>query len=317
MRSTFLTLALASAASACAAGSAGAQTINPKTLQLFNASQILAKPLEVTTFSWTVHNAPILLPPVATHICLLTGFSGKLAGDGELVRLYIDKSASGGPHFMLGGKSGQGELKLTASCARRDQFVVPSTTQWGETVFDIQSASGCGNKAIQTGAGTSQAQFLAALGGRFAGDGENVMAGKGMINIAACSGTVSAGALAIGQLFGTPIYRTPDGRTGDAAKATFVSSFKSNWKDNAWFTLTGSMHISSTGTIFMSPVNDALCGIVGISGKYNGYGEVLSVEREGKNGEGWWVARVGAGYGANEPSVAVSMRCLSRDQRKL
>ena len=137
MRTPLLMFALAYAATASSAASAGAQTINPKAVQLFTSSQILAKPLEVSTYSWTAYSPPTLLPPVATHICLLTGFSGKLAGEGELVRIYIDKGAAGGPRFMLGGKSGQGELRLTASCARRDQFVIPSTTAWAEAVFDM------------------------------------------------------------------------------------------------------------------------------------------------------------------------------------
>ncbi|MDG2533849.1 hypothetical protein P6144_09350 [Sphingomonas sp. HITSZ_GF] len=300
-------------------------TVNTAQAQIAasQAEQILAKPLQITEFSWSAGDPAAIGPPVSTHFCVLTRFSGKLAGEGEFINLYIDQAAAGGPRYMLGGRSGQAQLRLTAGCAARNQFVLEEgKIPWIEKISAVKSDSGCGAKSQTAGLFSGLAPFLAGLGGRFAGEGENVMATVGpnnapLASIQACSGKVSASVLGIGRLFAAPLYRTKTGRTKNPAAAVFVAWVKTTYTGSAWQNLTGDAKYMGTGPQYLVPADDALCGIAGIGGKFNGYGEKVELTQEAVNGQRVWRALANRGPQASEPYVGFTVRCLARDQRPL
>ena len=311
-------------------GAASAQTINPGVFAIMNqaADKTLAAPLTLQNFTWTAYAPPTILPPVATHICVVTGITGKLAGGGELLRLYIDAGAQGGARYMLGGQSGQSQLRITATCAAKSQFVTPGIGRTlNEEASDTLSRGGCASQNISvTPAIKPSAIYLGAIGGRFADAGESVNVTSGflgmpVVKIAGCSGPVSAGVLAIGVAPTiAPVYRTKSGRSHNAAQSTFVRLTWSNWEDttaHALGTLFTDTQYVYEGDTFLVPANDALCGLTGVTGKFNGYGETISVSPESENGQQWWKVQVGTGALANEPYLSASVRCYARDQRPL
>lgn len=310
MRSSIAMLAMGAAL----AGPVLAETPSPGT-KIINyvtgaAEKTLATPLTAQKFSWT-NGPPTTLPATSTHICLLSGFAGKLAGAGELGKLYIDFGAPGGPRYMLGGTTGQGQFRVMAHCASRNQFVWGSDRNVQPKITSLVQASGC----METGKlmkDATGAPFLAAFGGRFAGRGEKVAVQRastgiqGRIN--ACSGTITMGG--IGYDDGKPIlYRNPTSRS--VTPTTYAFGVGNNYKDTFAFSLFGDKQNFQDGKPAVVPFDEAFCGLTGLTGKFNGYGERVQIEQMGKY---WWISTT-FGAGANEPYVGAAVRCLSRDQR--
>lgn len=317
MRSSIMMLAMGTALATQAMAQTpvpGMQVNNPAAEA---AKKILATPLQVETFSWS-YGTPTPLPPVASHICLLSGFTGKLAGGGELGKLFIDTGAPGGPRYMLGGTTGQGQFKVMAHCASRAQFVWSGTSLPQPRISQLVQASGCApqSKLITDVSGAS---FLAAFGGRFAGEGEMIAINPSFVGavskIHACSGVLTGGA--IGYAASTPlVYRNLSARTIKAGEATFYYGRGSNKKDSIAFLLLSDLKFNYKGVPDVVPYDEAFCGLTAINGKFNGYGEKLEVQASPSPGkQKYW--RIIATYSsdADLPYVGGAVRCLSRDQR--
>lgn len=277
------------------------------------AEAVLAKPLVVENFAWS-YGPATQLPRVSTHICLLSGFSGKLAGAGELGKLFIDTGAPGGPRYMLGGTSQQSQFKVMAHCASRSQFVWSGANPAQPKVSALVQGSGCATQS-RVIKDVSGAPFLAAFGGRFAGAGEMVAVLPSLFGaqgrISACSGTLTTGAIGYASAF-PMVYRTQSARTNKVnADTSFFFAIGSNANDSLLHNVFGEFKWLQQGTPDIVPYNEAFCGLTGITGKFNGYGESVQLA---KMGNFWWT-NLNFSQNANEPYVGAAARCLSRDQR--
>lgn len=321
----FLIAALAAAG--LAAAPLVAQTFNPKVVAAINdvmaqnaaAKKVLDQPLQLLDYNWQ-GGAPTSLQPAATHFCLLTGFSGKLAGLGERGKLYIDYGASGGPRYMLGGTTQQ-QFKVTATCVAKSQFVFPGKTP--DAVF-VQAAdsAGCAAKAIGIKSAKGGSPFLSEFSGRFAGAGEAInvttgFMGVNVMTIAACSGTVSGAALTLGDTDTPLLYRTRTGRTAKEDDATFFHSFGAPNQSGTWTDVFRNTNYVTQGDYAVVPATEAFCGLVGITGKFNGFGEKVGIVTQALYGhdQPWWVFNNNFSDGASSPFVGAAVRCIARDQR--
>jgi hypothetical protein len=288
-------------------------------------AQTLAQPLAPNVYQWTAGEPPVLMDPVSTHICLLTGVAGDFAGGGERVILGIDQQAAGGPRWGLAGTSGQGpEVRATATCVAKTKFVpaVLNPSFLTETRHPMVQHGACGPQNTRTNrAVATNAHFIAEMGGKFRGGGEVVAVGRqgtsGTTLLRACSGYVRGGAVSINTNFlGRPaLYQTRTARTGNLGAATFVynqQNADSSFLDGVLGA--GPPFISGESSIRLVPVNSAICGFVSIAGRFQGLGEALDIVAvNGPGGVRYWQLNVSnpsaGGY------IAAAVRCYARDQR--
>lgn len=291
-------------------------------------TQQLNKPLVTTTYHWQVGMNPVQLPPAATHICLLTKLAGNFAGAGERIALYIDSGAAGGPRWTLNGTSGQSELMGEATCAAKVQFV-PAVNKPSELVaiaYDHHVNGGCGNHIVQMpDPADTHAFFISGVGGKFRGGGESITAfrqGKnGAIKVNGCSGYVDGTLLSIGDTsVAKAMFRTGSARVPAGSRNTNFGASMSGPKSESFLHVLGDMFTFQTGAdlsvdtvtpgnTVMVPQNEALCGIVGIVGKLQGYGEEITILKSG----GYWKLHVNEQ--GEDASLAAVSRCFARDQR--
>lgn len=134
---------------------------------------------------------------------------------------------------------------------------------------------------------------------------------KGTIGmrVSACSGW-AGGALG-GVSFGNPLSKTPasdgfggvfkyygpNGRTTQASIATWTKT-----QESAYFS-------AAPVPVNLAPVDKALCGIVMIGGKFQGFGEGVRISPANGN----WTAVVQTI--ADPGLVTAAFRCIARDQR--
>ena len=306
----FATLALSLADAAVAQnGRLGPPVLTPE--------QILRRPMVFTTYKWTHSaqgDAPVKGPLTATHICVLTQLTGKFQGAGERIAVYIDAGATGGPRWVISGSSGQGELAGDMTCAARDQFV------FGPGLFSTflaksyanHSTGSCAPHIVSMGLpDKNNAFFISGISGKFEGGGESVsvisQGGQGAIRVTGCSGSADGTLSSIGNLNGKPLlYRTPSGRAPlGSPGVNFVlddAGPESHWFSGA------DLKVGGRGTALV-PVNEALCGLVEVRGKFQGFGEAVGVGL----GKGFWGL-----YVAENGEDAVlhgTARCIARDQR--
>lgn len=291
------------------------------------AVEALKAPLKTTTFTWASGGmASVTAEPVATHICLLTEVSGNFAGGGERITLDIDKSAPGGARWVIRGVSGQPALRASITCARKDQFTPgmwsPNNVRTGMLPLFLDTA--CGPTLHNAFKGDDTAGFLREVVGKFRGGGEGLMLGAGTmgntaLHVAACSGYVGGSPmmLAFGGLgpdgkkgFGGVMkYYGANGRTTQIAEATM--SYQETLAKLPWLDLGGGDRFTGQLAFPKIPVDKALCGIVAFGGKFEGYGERVSITPKG----GVWVPDVASSAGRAGGVVAGSFRCIARDQR--
>ena len=273
----------------------------------------LKGPLALSFYSWGEEDPPVQLPRVATHICLLTAVQGKLAGPGDHAGLYIDSGAPAGPVYMLGGKSDEKKLRVTASCAPRNQFA-PAGAAAATGVEQLLASKGgslqCDphTQLYATDAGTN-VFFLSDIGGKFRGAGESLTAtslprpGKpayfqGALRATACSGNVSGGILSLSGGAGKLVkYRSLTERTISDINANFDTTFDGH---------TSVFRQPET----IVPRDEAICGLTSMSGKFSGYGEDVGVVPVGSR---WHM--VSDSRSPDSPYVHATFRCYARDQR--
>lgn len=283
----------------------------------------LQQPLQPLLFDWRGGQPPLVLPSLATHMCMLTGISGKLAGGGEKISLQIDRGASGGPRWVLIGHAQQ-PLVATVACAARAKFVpmMQHPERAHERVYPERVFSGC-PPSLQLLANTPTPQhalFLSTIGGRFAGGGEALVAtsqnGQGRLHGEACSGYVVGAVTSFGSSDVPAVkFRTVTSRTTNVTQATFVASEtvpQAGWVDS----LIGADQTARVWgePVWLSPVDDALCGLVSIRGKFDGFGERAGISIQTRDdGRPWWRLQVESA--AQGSVIAASARCIARDQR--
>lgn len=283
---------------------------------------VLTQPLQPQTFAWEVGDPPTLLPKIETHICLLTEVSGKFQGAGERVQLLVDKGASGGARYVLRGDSSSGQTRATAICAGREKFVPIADKQgtaivkhWPERVFSTCDA---GQQLVQKGGHPKHAIFLSTIGGKLNGGGEALVAtpvkNDERLNGWGCSGMVIGGMTSHGDAIWPMVrYRTQSSRTIDANAATFTLGATTEYR--GWFSRTlGGEMLGDYGSAWLVPVDEALCGLTMISGKFQGYGEAVQIRaKQNSDGRMWWHMTVN--NQTNGSIVSGGARCIARDQR--
>ncbi len=249
--------------------------------------------------------------------------SGDFRGGGERVQLLVDKGASGGTRYVLRGDGASGYVRAVATCAGREKFVPISTKKnsaiahsWPERTF-----TSCPPISLATSKGTfpGRAPFVSVVGGKLNGGGEMVSAtgGKGdeRLRGAGCSGLVIGGIMSHGNIDWMMVrYRTQSSRTTDLKAATFWSSFNAPYT-SAYEEFIGVQKLSADGApTWMVPVDEALCGLTMIAGKFNGYGEAVQI-RAAKNSDGrmWW--QLDTTNETNGGTTVAGARCIARDQR--
>jgi hypothetical protein len=283
---------------------------------------VLTQPLQPQSFSWKAGDPPTLLPKVATHICLLTEVSGKFQGGGERVQLLVDKGASGGARYVLRGDTSAGAMRATAICAGREKFVPIADKQgtaivkhWPERVFTTCDP---GQQLVQKGGHPKHAVFLSTIGGKLNGGGEALVAtavkNDERLDGWGCSGMVIGGMTSHGdQIWPMVRYRTQSNRTLDVKAATFSAGVTTEYR--GWYDRTfGGETLPSGDRAWLVPVDEALCGLTMISGKFQGYGEAVVIKaKQNSDGRMWWYLTVGNLTNGNV--VSGGARCIARDQR--
>ena len=261
------------------------------------------------------------MQPAATNLCLLTGVTGGLRGAGERVSLYIDTGAPGGPQWTLNGTSGQGQLKVTATCVSYAAFATSPVISKSLTahVYGTQHSTGCDAHFLPLGDKSPEAApFLAQLSGRFSGAAEEARVETGLFNVTvlsvkACSdGGIEAGAMGVLSPLGPIKYRTLSDRSPDQKAATVASTYKGP-KSKPWYDASGDDLSIGYDDSWVLPANEAVCGLVAVGGKFQGYGERVELARETRNGRPWWKLIVGSQ--AEDAQTSGAVRCLARDQR--
>lgn len=291
------------------------------TNQMLNVA--LNMPLNPTTYSWAMGIGDVLMEPTKTHICLVTEIAGNFAG-AEHVYMRIKKDAPGGPRYILGGSGGQKELKVSATCARNDRFTpgMFSDTNVGYVELPLGIDTGCG-PVQYAGMGQDNAGlFVREMAGKFRGGGEAVdmgVHGNGTtgMRVSACSGW--AGGAIGGVTFGNPLSKTPasegfggtfkyygrNGRTAQHAPATW--QLTDSRGESSFFG--GDAFKTAAPQQPLIAVDGGLCGIVMVSGKFQGFGEVVRIIAQNGN----WVASVQTL--ASGGVINGAFRCIARDQR--
>lgn len=281
------------------------------------AIQTLKEPLSPSAYSWERGSPPTVMVSASSHICLLTSVSGKFEGPGERIALYIDTGASGGAKWVLNGTSGQAQLRANATCVRKSKFVVPPgfMSSVFAKVHGNHMNGSCNPATNQMpGAPGASALFITGMSGKFKGGGESIsVLGNNALQVRACSGNVD-GTLVGLQSFKVPLakYRTQASRTTAVGPATFVLSDSS--EAPGFFDFAGPPFKVGPDNRWMVPVDEAVCGLVRIRGKFQGYGEYAQiVPLKGPEGRLWWTLQVS--NQAESGIVDAAARCYARDQR--
>lgn len=288
----------------------------------------LKLPLNPTTFSWSAGMGSVLMESSVTHICLLTEVTGNFAGPGEHIVLRVNQTAQGGARWELSGTSGQPQLRASATCARKDRFTpgIFSNSNVGAAFPPLSVDTGCGPVMHASGMnGDDNAFFIREMVGKFRGGGESLtVAPNGTtssgLRVGACSGNAGGALLGItmrtggatgnnqvemGGYGGALKYQGPGGRTVQTANATWVIS--DSMSSSSIFG--GATFRAASAVNPLIPVNQGLCGIVMVGGKFQGFGERVAVKQSGGN----WVPDVSTI--AEGSSIYGAFRCIARDQR--
>lgn len=274
----------------------------------------LNMPMKLSVYQWTVNQQPVLMQPLATHICLLTGVSGNFAGGGEHVTVGVDKGAAGGSRWVLSGTSGQSELRATATCAPKSAFT-PVMKGGAAHVWSLVPGvnTSCNMNLTYTKLKQPDqpALFIRDMAGKWRGGGEALAVAKNNDALAnwACSGYVSGALSAFSFDGGGPIkWLTNSGRTATLANSVFRMKVEGGKDSFAPFG-GGDAFQGTSGEQLKIPANAALCGFVRIAGKFQGYGERAELVQK----DGMWSIELQSQ--ASQSYVDVAVRCLARDQR--
>jgi|GEM_PF-3608920 len=300
-------------------------TIKPKIIAMPMVdvgSQTLSQPLKTTTYVWAKGNAPLRLPLAETHICVVTRITGKFAGYGERVALKIDTGATGGARWLLEGASGQPDMLIEATCAEKQQFVAERVMRinMDAKVSGPVNSSLCEARMSALKDGPNRAYFLSGIAGKFQGDGEGVSLASpdnnGLMTTQACSGAVEGWAVSFAIAGKVPKYRMKDKLTTDWKIATYALASTLEDKSSFLDFLGGGEAFTAPNEqqAFLAPVDEALCGLTGLKGKLQGYGEDAAIRQvTGTDGRKWWMLYVNTS--AKGQTLSIAARCLARDQR--
>ena len=298
--------------------------INADSVQNLN----LTKPLEFKVFefntpmteggSTTGGFTPTGMPSAETHYCVLSRVAGDFQGFGEVVRLSND-----GGQWSLTGQSGQATgVSAKATCVPKYSFAMKDDKKAKLIAANVGSPEGFASSNCQTqsspvAGAAGKALFVSGIRGRYSGGGEGLAVGdpgagmQGLVVFNGCSN--GAGGWATSYVLRpdgkTLRYFGPAGPTSDFVAATFGTSIGTPPPD-PWYHSSLQTWGTAPTTITLAPVNQAVCGIIAISGKFRGSGEFVEVLPEG----GSWVLRIG-NLQPSDGFVLGAARCVLRDQR--
>ncbi len=284
--------------------------------QMFAA--VLKLPLAPSVYTWKVGDAPPLMPTIKTHICVLSGVSGNFNSGEDRVTLEIDYGATGGARWRLSGTSSTPELRGAAICVSKAKFIPAALTgdQMVATPTPHHMNGACAPHIPIVGQNyLKRAYFISQMAGKWRGAGEllavTMNAGKPAIRVDGCSGFVDGALTAYEDTTVSMVkYRANTERTTNTGKATFVLG-QANPGGNLFagdpFFVTGSDR-------WLVPMDEAVCGFVSITGKFQGYGESADiVGAKNPDGRLWWKLQLG--NQALGGVVNAAIRCYARDQR--
>jgi hypothetical protein len=274
----------------------------------------LKMPLQPSVYQWQAGQPAVQLQPAATHICVLTGVSGKFRGGGERVELAVDMAAAGGPRYMLSGNSGQAQLRANAVCVRKDRFT-PAMTGGDAKVTHAHEPlmvhMGCSTaRKVFTKPGPDYAHVVREFGGKFDGLGDFVRTAGNSLYVSGCAGYVGGSASAIHMIDSGPVkYLGPTGRTTNDLVARYYATLDNPAPGQEKVT---PMSIDG-GNRLLVPASDALCGLAEVGGRFLGYGEAAEIVMTTYNGALWWKAQISNAQAGS--GVTMAVRCIARDQR--
>jgi len=314
---------------ACAVGLAacGDDAENFKKVQDLN----LSKPLEFKTFQISTPSTegdtasngftPTGMPSADTHYCVLSRVSGHFQGTGEFVQLTVEN----GKWKLKAGALTAGGVSAQATCVPKYSFAMADDKKAsliaGLVSPNAQMSGSCDISTTLIGDAAGKAFFLAGMTGRWNGGGEAISVGPtgpdgAALRAKSCAGGTGGWALSyVLRPDKKPVrYFSATGPTTDANAATF-SDFKAADAE-AWWEIFPKLDVKGTaelGPIQMAPVNQAVCGIVAISGKFRGSGEWISVLPKGEH----WGLEIGNLQGEDTDGgfIHAAARCVLRDQR--
>ena len=295
-------------------------------LTIINPKVVLAAPFQLVTYRWKNGSPAVVLPTVDKAMCLLTGVTGKFLGAGERVSLYQQNG-----RWMLGGTSGQKELAAEATCALKIHFLpaVVNPQAFTSKIYGNHTNGNCGDHIVKTDDDVNtRAYFITGIAGKFRGGGEMVSVfrdgSKSAIKVNGCSGYVDGTLASFGDLTtGKAFFRNKKGERSllfNGALTTFAATDSGLPSQSFWCSI-GLCGLDTRGTLevfnptILAPVEEALCGLVTISGKLQGYGEEVKIVQTDFQGSKWWALLVREN--GEDAVLNGAARCLSRDQRPL
>jgi hypothetical protein len=258
-------------------------------------------------YSWSQAVYPARkLAPVATHVCVLTRFTGKFAGMGESVQLTDD-----GTNWYLQGTSQQTGVGGEAHCFPRAEFRGIDSNTRVSSEYELYNASykTCAPAAQKDMYAADAFVFLSGLKGELAGGGEYGLVQQGLdvdvpsyMEMRSCTRLGGLYAFARNFRVGTHTPRLAQlvARNGFVGDANSVPDY-----------LIGG-DVGSASAV-MARTSEAMCAFTLIQGKFAGNGEMVQIRAEDVNGVERWVLRMTKGAGSDY--VRVGARCFARDQR--
>jgi len=291
--------------------------INADSVQGFN----LSKPLEFTvhTFSTPLTEGGSAINGTAANgiasadaaYCFLNRVSGDFAGAAEGVRL-----TNAGGKWSLTGQAQSNGVSAQAVCVPKYSFAMKDDKKPSLIAAVSNNAwnTGCEVQSAPTGAGAGKAFFISGLKGGWDGGGEGLAVSAASFHVRGCSG--GAGGFVSSYVLrpdgGAVRYWTPSGPTTNADVATLSLQVETPAAPGWWDAFMSGPATSGAGPPpprQLAPVNEAVCGLVGVSGKFRGSGEFVEVLPQG----GHWVLRIGNLQ--DNGFVNAAARCVLREQR--
>jgi len=298
----------------------------------------LKQPLDAQTFNATSgQNGLQLLSPANSHFCFLTRVTGNFQGGAQSVRLDIDSAAQGGPRWRLVAQAqSPGGVSAQAICVPKFKFATAVNSQTamaakpaGKT--GVIPSVGCNTSGGELLGGVQgRTIFLSGMAGAFNGDAEATAVVRSkpdtaLLKTRACSGAGTTGfamQYALRPDGGQIRYFSAKGVTTDPKAATFSSAVavgeEPHWTDDWYELLTplpppdldpGGFAPQLSAPVTLAPVDQAVCGLVAVAGKFRGGAEFAQITQVNGN----WVLQTQS-QAANSRLLAAA-RCVLRDQR--
>jgi hypothetical protein len=254
-----------------------------------------------TAADWSQYNNHnINLLPASDGFCFLTRMTGHFLGGGELVSVDRD-DASG--YWVLGGVSGQDGVAASAHCVTWDE-VGGNERHNGSTQMAVNASSGSGSWPFPDEHYAGDVDLwdqrslcpLTGVGGAFNGHGERVF-----IEPSGNNWHLSVDNWTMWGYANRTSGYSYCAYLGQTGNVQYWGGDPRNAGEFTW--------VQNNPQIFMAPVDQAVCYLTGVTGKFTGADEWVAVWEQ----DGNWIL---SGQ-SNESDVQARARCVSRRQNGL